>query len=291
MAAGDIFIQFKNQTDNLLRQIKKGIKEEGLNKAKEEALKRAPTPEQIQNQFINLAQENPKEAEKYYTVTKNKLESILDTLEGSRRKIEILGNKLTKIDTKINDVNEVAKTVKKFLPPIEKALLALASSISTAGAPTLGSAVSIPLQEQKIKLLSFLAYLVACVAGAVDIIETIKKQSGGVRDIIPSAIASIEQIQEFIKMLLDMLEKLYINFLLPLLEGYEEIDGGIESVEDLYNQYPELEKFLTTEGNINLSDEDLYLPSYGSYGATNGISNVPPKFYRRYRKKPYTDIY
>ena len=82
-----------------------------------------------------------------------------------------------------------------------------------------------------------------------------------------------------------IMEQLYINLLLPLLEGYEEIDGGIDNVEDLYNQYPELETFLTSEGNGNLSDTEL------PFGTTNGISNVPPKYFRRYRKKPYTDIY
>jgi hypothetical protein len=73
--------------------------------------------------------------------------------------------------------------------------------------------------------------------------------------------------------------------LLPLLDGYDEIDGGIESVEDLYNQYPELETYLTSEGDITLPNNEL------PYGVTNGISNIPPKFFRRYRKGPYTDIY
>ena len=102
---------------------------------------------------------------------------------------------------------------------------------------------------------------------------------------------AIDKIISLINSLLELLEQLYINTLLPLLEGYEEIDGGIESVEDLYNQYPDLQTFLTTEGNINLTDNDLDLPSYGPYGATNGISNVPPKYFKRYRKNPYTDIY
>ena len=57
--------------------------------------------------------------------------------------------------------------------------------------------------------------------------------------------------------------------------------------EDLYNQYPDLQAFLNSEGDVNLSDRD----SLYKNGVTNGISNVPPKFFRRYRKKPYTDIY
>jgi hypothetical protein len=36
---------------------------------------------------------------------------------------------------------------------------------------------------------------------------------------------------------------------------------------------------------MNLADKEL------PFGVTNGISNVPPKFFRRYRKEPYTDIY
>ena len=108
---------------------------------------------------------------------------------------------------------------------------------------------------------------------------SVKELISRVRLVFPNA------PENYILNLIDLLEKLYINLLLPLLEGYEEIDGNIESVEDLYNQYPDLQTFLTSEGDVNLSDEEL------PYGVTNGISNVPPKFFRRYRKGPYTDIY
>ena len=84
MAVGDIFTLFKNQTDTLLRDIKKGIKEEGTKKTKETAFNQLPTPEKIQNDFSNLAQEDPKKAEQYYTKTKNKLEAILFKVENSK---------------------------------------------------------------------------------------------------------------------------------------------------------------------------------------------------------------
>ena len=284
MPVGDIFTLFKNQTDNLLREVKKGIKEEGTKKVKETAFNQLPTPQKIENDFSSLLNK-PKEAEQYYTKTKNKLEAILFKVENSRAKIGLLAEKLEKIDKKINDLNDVAETINDFLPPISTTIQGLAASVSTAGAPTLGSAVSIPLNDQKNKLLNFLKYLVAVVGGVADMIITINKTVDSIRDVIPSAIEKIEQLEEYIRNLLDLLEKLYINLLLPLLEGYEEIDGGIESVEDLYNQYPDLQTFLTSEGDINLSDGEL------PYGVTNGISNVPPKFFRRYRKGPYTDIY
>ena len=285
MAVGDIFTLFKNQTDTLLRDIKKGIKEEGTKKTKETAFNQLPTPEKIQNDFSNLAQEDPKKAEQYYTKTKNKLEAILFKVENSRKKLGLLEEKLIKIDTKINDLNDIAETVNTFLPPIKTAVNGLQISVATAGAPALGSAASIPLQEQKVKLVNFLGYLVAVIDGVADMIITINKVTDSVRETIPSAIIKIEQLEEFILKLLDFLEKLYINFLLPLLEGYEEINGGIESIEDLYNQYPDLLTFLDSKGNINLSDEEL------PYGTTNGISNVPPKYFKRYRKNPYTNIY
>ena len=44
------FTLFKNQTDNLLRDIKKGVKEEGTKKAKETALSQLPTPEKLENE-------------------------------------------------------------------------------------------------------------------------------------------------------------------------------------------------------------------------------------------------
>jgi len=285
MAVGDIFALFKNQTDGLLRDIKKGIKEEGTKKVKETAFQQLPTSEKITNDFTNLSKDNPKEAEQYYTKTKNKLEAILFKVENSRKKMELLSNKLKKIDTKISDLSDISKTINKFIPPIQIALTGLKASVTTAGAAPGGASAAIPLNDQKLKLIGFAGYLVAVVGDVADIIITINKVTSSVRGVIPSAIEKIEQLEDYILNLLDTLEGLYINLLLPLLEGYEEIDGGIDNIEDLYNQYPELESFLTSEGNVNLSDKEPL------YGTTNGISNVPPKYLRRYKKKPYTDIY
>ena len=290
MAVGDIFTLFKNQTDNLLRDIKKGVKEEGTKKTKETALSQLPTPEKIENDFTNLI-DKPKEAEQYYTKTKNKLEAVLFKVENARNKLGRLEEKLTKIDKKISDLNDISKTINDFIPPIETAIIALKATLnpfspamSITGAPPGPAVIAL---ENKTKLINFTSYLIAVVGGVASMILTINRTVDSVRDIIPSAIAKIEQLYDYVLNLIDLLEKLYINLLLPLLEGYEEIDGGIESVEDLYNQYPDLQAFLNSEGDVNLSDRD----SLYKNGVTNGISNVPPKFFRRYRKKPYTDIY
>ena len=290
MAVGDIFTLFKNQTDNLLRDIKKGVKEEGTKKTKETALSQLPTPEKIENDFTNLI-DKPKEAEQYYTKTKNKLEAVLFKVENARNKLGRLEEKLTKIDKKISDLNDISKTINDFIPPIETAIIALKATLnpfspamSITGAPPGPAVIAL---ENKTKLINFTSYLISVVGSVADIIETINRTTSSVRGIIPSAIEKIEQLYNYILNLIDLLEKLYINLLLPLLEGYEEIDGGIESVEDLYNQYPDLQAFLNSEGDVNLSDRD----SLYKNGVTNGISNVPPKFFRRYRKKPYTDIY
>ena len=290
MAVGDIFTLFKNQTDNLLRDIKKGVKEEGTKKTKETALSQLPTPEKIENDFTNLI-DKPKEAEQYYTKTKNKLEAVLFKVENARNKLGRLEEKLTKIDKKISDLNDISKTINDFIPPIETAIIALKATLnpfspamSITGAPPGPAVIAL---ENKTKLINFTSYLISVVGSVADIIETINRTTSSVRGIIPSAIEKIEQLYDYVLNLIDLLEKLYINLLLPLLEGYEEIDGGIESVEDLYNQYPDLQAFLNSEGDVNLSDGD----SLYKNGVTNGISNVPPKFFRRYRKGPYTDIY
>ena len=290
MAVGDIFTLFKNQTDNLLRDIKKGVKEEGTKKTKETALSQLPTPEKIENDFTNLI-DKPKEAEQYYTKTKNKLEAVLFKVENARNKLGRLEEKLTKIDKKISDLNDISKTINDFIPPIETAIIALKATLnpfspamSITGAPPGPAVIAL---ENKTKLINFTSYLISVVGSVADIIETINRTTSSVRGIIPSAIEKIEQLYDYVLNLIDLLEKLYINLLLPLLEGYEEIDGGIESVEDLYNQYPDLQAFLNSEGDVNLSDRD----SLYKNGVTNGISNVPPKFFRRYRKGPYTDIY
>ena len=290
MAVGDINTLFKNQIDNLLREIKKGVKEEGTKKAKETALSQLPTPEKIENDFTNLI-DKPKKAEQYYTKTKGKLEAVLFKVENARNKLGRLEEKLTKIDKKISDLNDLSKTLSDFIPPIEIAVITLMTTTSpaspamvTPGAPPGPAVLSL---ENKIKLVNFASYLISVIGSVADIVETINRTTSSVRGIIPSAIEKIEQLYNYILNLIDLLEKLYINLLLPLLDGYEEIDGGIDNVEDLYNQYPDLQAFLNSEGDVNLSDGD----SLYKNGVTNGISNVPPKFFRRYRKNPYTDIY
>ena len=283
MAAG--FVRnIKNKVDILLDQVKKGVKSEGTKKVMETALKQLPTPDVITTKFEDLANKNPKAAERYYTQTKNKLENILNGLESSRTKVEALEINLGEIDTKINKIVAIIDIIEKYKPPIQTLLISQETLIAVSSAPGAAGA-GIFASEYKVKLIGFLRFLIETAASAGPLMDTINENVDKIRKIVPHAIIAIDKVINLINSLLELLEKLYINTLLPLLEGYEEIDGGINNVEDLYNQYPELESFLTGEGDVNLSDEEL------SYGTTNGISNVPPKFFRRYRKGPYTDIY
>jgi hypothetical protein len=290
MAAG--FVRnIKNKIDNLLHQIKKGLKEEGSKNSTESALKQLPTPDSIKTKFEDLANKNPKEAEQYYTKTKNKLEGIKSGLESSLTNIQRADEKLGVIDEDINKIARIAEALEPFLAPTQALLALQATAIAASNAPPAGSGLTagaIAASEARRKTLALISLLVSLVAVAVPMVETVDKNIDKIRSIVPSALTQINNVIDLVQSLLDLLEQLYIDLLSPLLEGYGEIDGGIDNVEDLYNQYPELETFLTSEGDIDLSDEDL---SYGPYGTTNGISNVPPKYFKRYRKKPYTDIY
>lgn len=287
MAAG--FIRnIKNKTDILLDQVKKGIKEEGTKKVKETALKQIPTPASIKTKFEDLSSKNPKEAERYYTRTKNKLEGIKSGLEASLIKIQNLDEKLGIIDEDINKIVRIADIIDPFLTPARIFLGAQQATIAASSAPPAGTGatpLAIAAADGRRKTLALISLLVELVSIAVPLVRTINNTVDKFRGIIPNALASINDTIDRIQQLLDLLEKLYIELLLPLLEGYEEIDGGIESVEDLYNQYPDLQTFLTSGDGVNLPSEEL------PYGTTNGISNVPPKYFRRYRKNPYTDIY
>lgn len=287
MAAG-LIRNIKDRSDVLLNRIKKGIKEEGLKKAKEEALKRAPTPEEIKTKFEDLAQKNPKEAEKYYTNTKRLLEGILSGLESSHTKLQRLNGYLSEIEDGVKKIERIADIVDPYILPAQVFLEAQQAIIVASAAPPIGTGLTplaIAAADAKRKTLGFISLLVGLVSVAIPIVKTISRSTSSYYRIIPTAIEQIESVISLINKLLYVLEGLYINFLSPLLEGYEEIDGGIETVEDLYNQYPDLETFLTSEGDINLSNEEL------PFGTTNGISNVPPKFFKRYRKGPYTNIY
>ena len=287
MAAG--FIRnIKNKVDILLDQVKKGVKSEGTKKSKEDALKQAPTPESITTKFEDLATKDPKEAERYYTETKNKLEGIKSGLEASLIKIQQLDEKLGIIDEDINKVVRIAEIVDPFLTPARLFLGAQQATIAASSAPPAGTGatpLAIAAADGRRKTLALIALLVELVAIAVPLVRTINNNVDKFRGFIANALEQINNVIELIQSLLDLLEKLYIELLSPLLEGYEEIDGGIDNVEDLYNQYPDLQSYLTSDGDGSLPNAEL------PFGVTNGISNVPPKFFRRYRKKPYTDIY
>jgi len=74
-----------------------------------------------------------------------------------------------------------------------------------------------------------------------------------------------------------------MDILMPLLEDQDNLPV-IDSLEDLYSYYPGI------EGYLNSDDEDLpSLDSEEGNNTTNGISNTPPRFFKRYRKDPYTE--
>ena len=284
MASG-IFKNIVDKCDGLVGDISKGIKQEGTKTIKTDILKQLPTPDQITANFKREAEKNPIKAKKYYDNTKNKLETLQDRLENSRRKLEKLEDKLSQVDNQINRVNTVTDILRPIIPLLQTALIAAEASIGSSTIPGPAVPAGIKGSEFKRKAGGFVKILIQILLVAPSIVDTINKSVDKARNIIPNAIQQIENIIELIQSLLELLENLFITLLSPLLEGYEEIDGGINSVEELFIQYPDLETYLTSEGNINLSDPEL------PFGVTNGISNVPPKFFRRYRKGPYTDIY
>jgi prefoldin subunit 5 len=283
MASG-IFKNIVDKCGGLVGDISKGIKQEGTKTIKTDVLKQLPTPDQITAKFKVEAEKDPIQAKKYYDNTKNKLETLQDRLENSRKKLEKLEDKLSQVDNQINRVNKITDTIRPFIPLLQTALIAANATIAASATPG-ATPVGIRGSEFKRKATGFIKILIQLLLIAPSIVDTINKSVDKARNIIPNAIQQIENLIELIQSLLKLLDNLFINLLSPLLEGYEEINGGISDVEELFDQYPDLETYLNSEGNINLSDEEL--PS----GVTNGISNVPPKFFRRYRKGPYTDIY
>ena len=279
----------KNQIDLLINQIKKIIREEGPKKVRQEALNRTPTPEEIRIKFEEFSKENPQKAKEYYDITKNRLENIRIKLLSSQRKMKNAEEKLVDINQKTNKVRRIAEIVEPLLPAL-RVFIKQQQAIITASSAVAGGTIStaplaIVASEAKLKARALLVLLTQLVLVATPLSIRIDDIIDNLREIIPNAITQIDNTISLIESLLDLLEQLFIQLISPLLEDYEEIDGSIETLNELFKQYPELQAYLNSKGNTNIPDSESLS------GTTNGISNVPPKFFRKYREEPYTDIY
>ena len=272
--------------DKLLFQAKTAIIKEGKKMALEYAYSLIPTEDQVISKMEELSKRNPKEAKKYYDETKNLLEGVKNKLTSSTVKLDTIKTKLESVDSKITYISSIAGIIEPFITTLQSLELGAEAIVTTAGAtPTAppGPIASSAVFKEKIK--GTLQKAGSSILLATRTVFIVKKTYIKLKRKVDEAHTKISQLISFIDNLLAKLEQLFIDILLPLLEDPDNLPV-IQTLEDLYSHYPGMEGYLNSD-DANLPPLDF---EEDKLNTTNGVSNLPPKFFRRYRNNPYVII-
>ena len=274
----------KAQIDRLLYQIKLLIIKEGRKMAWDFIMSQVPTEEQVINKMKELAKNNPKEAKKYYDKTLKLLNGIKLKLSSSLIQINKIKDKLQSVNDKVTFITSINNIVSPFITTLQDLELGTETIIITAGAsPTTppGPIAQSAILKNKIK--GILKKTFSAIELASRIITITGRTYFSLKRTTDDAYNKITQLISYIDNLISVLEGIFIDILMPLLEDQDNLPV-IDSLEDLYSYYPGI------EGYLNSDNEDLpSLDSEEGNNTTNGISNTPPRFFKRYRKDPYTE--
>tara|TARA_B100000497_G_scaffold99344_1_gene112320 strand:+ start:681 stop:1535 length:855 start_codon:yes stop_codon:yes gene_type:complete len=274
----------KAQIDRLLYQIKLLIIKEGRKMAWDFIMSQVPTEEQVINKMKELAKNNPKEAKKYYDKTLKLLNGIKLKLSSSLIQINKIKDKLQSVNDKVTYITSINNIVSPFITTLQDIELGTETIIITAGAsPTTppGPIAQSAILKNKIK--GILKKTFSAIELASRIITITGRTYFSLKRTTDDAYNKITQLISYIDNLISVLEGIFIDILMPLLEDQDNLPV-IDSLEDLYSYYPGI------EGYLNSDNEDLpSLDSEEGNNTTNGISNTPPRFFKRYRKDPYTE--
>ena len=275
----------KAQIDRLLFQIKLLVIREGKKVAWDYLINQIPTEEQIINKMKELSEKNPKEAKRYYDKTKNLLEGIKEKLESSLSNVDAMKDKLNSVDQKVTTIRTINSIVEPFIEILEGIEISTTTIINTAGAsPTTPPGPIAQTATLKEKIKGTVKKTISALALASRIVTIVTRTYVALKRTIDSVSSQINQLISFIENLLQKLEQLFIDILKPLLDDLDDAPP-FENLEDLYSYYPGM------EGNLNSDDSELppLLDEEDNTNTTNGISNIAPRFYKRYRTGSYTE--
>lgn len=264
--------------DKLLFQAKTAIIKEGKKATLEYAYNQIPTEQQVILKLERLAKENPQKAKKYYDDIINQLNGIKNKLLKSEKSLNIIKIKLESINSKITYLTTISTVVTPFIESLSKIKLGADAIITTSGAapgtPPGPIAMSATLKE---KIKGIIQKFGSSILLAARIIIIVNKNYILLKRKVKEAETKTIQLINYIDNLLDKLEQLFVEILLPLL-GTLDDTPTIETLEDLYSYYPGLDNFL------NLDDENLNFDTTDENitDTNNGISNIAPRFYKPY---------
>jgi len=274
----------KAQIDRLLYQIKLLIIKEGSKMAWDFIMSQVPTEEQVISKMQELAKNNPKEAKKYYDKTLKLLNGIKLKLSSSLVQINNIKDKLQSVNDKVTYITSINNIVSPFITTLQDIELGTETIVTVAGAsPTTppGPIAQSAILKNKIK--GIIKKIFSALELASRIITITGRTYFDLKRTTDDAYNKITQLISYIDNLISVLEGIFMDILMPLLEDQDNLPV-IDSLEDLYSYYPGI------EGYLNSDDEDLpSLDSEEGNNTTNGISNTPPRFFKRYRKDPYTE--
>ncbi len=273
----------KAAIDKLLFQVKIAIVKEGKKMALEYAMNQIPTEQQVIAKLEELSKENPREAKKYYDKTTNLLNGIKDKLSKSLIKIETIKTKLEAADSKITYISTIATIVDPFIITLQGIKLGAESIVTTAGSapgtPPGPIATSATLKE---KIKGVIQKTGSSILLAARIVIIFNKTYIQLKRQVTQARTKIIQLISYIDNILSILQLHYNNILSPLLEDLENLSP--EALDNLDSYYPGLDGYLNGE-DPNFPPLDLEEET----NTTNGISNIAPRFFKKYRTGSYTE--
>ena len=240
----------KAQIDKLLFRAKQEIIKEGKKMALEYVYSQVPTQEQIIAKFQELSEKNPQEAKEYYDKTVNLLEGIKQKLTSVLNKIISIQDKLDSVKSKMEFIQGINTVVSPFISTLEGIEVTTEGIVNVAGAsptaPPGPIATSATLKE---KVKGSIQKMGSALKLASRIVTVTFVTYLRLKRKVDDTHIKITQLIDYINTILDTLNNLFMNILLPLLEDQDNI--SVDVADDIYSHYPGLEDHLNgSEGDL-----------------------------------------
>lgn len=257
MATGAVTMLL-SRNDQLLYEVKKGIKAEG-EKQVSKVMEKLPSPQQLQAQFNEspiFSQEEFNKVEKEYFKTKEFLIKSKKQLENSKTSLLKLKDKTQKAENTIEKIKGILKSLDLILKSLNAAVIAakivvsvVGSIPSTAASPNPAGPIIKANDIAKLaggKIKSFKALVTSITSIFPYYLNLIKENFS----ILDKALEALNKLMTQIDQLIQLLEQLYLQLLKNMsLQNPANTDnetGGVNPLdsastpEDLYAQVPDL---------------------------------------------------
>jgi len=269
----------KAAIDKLLFQVKKSIIKEGKKMALEYVMSQIPTEQQVIAKMEELIKENPQKAKKYYDTTTQTLEGVKMKLESSLTKLDSMKTNLELVNSQMTTISTITSMVLPLIDMLQSIIIGsdffIAGTGAVPGTPPGPTAIAATRKE---RVIGKVKKLFSAIALAGRIIIIVSKTYYRLKRKVDDARAKVINLITYIDNLLGTLNNLFGSFIESLLEIDQDNLSPLDDLNDLYFQNPEL------EGYLNQDDTPFVPPPQEEEtNTTDGISNIAPRFYKKYR--------